>query len=315
MFSQKANKKNNLGFFMHDSKLYSLLGFFHQSSYAESDHKKVDGLPYNVSYIKEHNFSDQFGHWTPISNDKQLRNFDLNPKDHLVLLGYNSCSFVFSRYKKEIPFTELKNVTKDFRQALFDYVEANGIIKLIATPHRIIKAIKNKEIGKETTYNHFVDKEILIRAFDKVFHKASYGNGLDTDKLDNSIYPEGYNKSEEESVDKKFIDAYSHKERVIKDNTKTSAIYKGGSVILNYLSQDYNIPLLPLMAWFNKNTSETYDFYLWTWIFDEKVSGLETLILGSELDKKFINELPKELNNLFFNLASTIKESDYESND
>ena len=306
MYSERANKNNNLGLYMHDSKLYSLLGFFHPSCGYESGHKSIKGLPWTSDYIQDYHFRNHFEHWTPISNDHQLLHFGLKPKDHIILHGFNSCSFVFKRYKKELPFSQLKNVTKSFEQALFDYVEANKIIKLIATPHRIIKALKMKEDGIETQYNYFVDKALLKRSFERVFHKTSYG--METDKLDTSIYPKEDKKEISASFD------YTYEENVLSDNIINAAKLKGGFVPYNYKNIDYNIPLLPLLAWANDCKDDTFDFYLWTWIFNNE-SPLKTLILGSKMAKSYISNTPKDLISGLMKLAQSINEDDYFDDD
>lgn len=303
----KANPNNELGLYTYDSKVYSVLGFFHDSSKAESDHKYIEGLPSYPEQIHHYDFKNEFDHWQPISYDKQLFSLGLNPKDHIVFRAYANVTFVFSRYKEQIGFSQQKNIRRNYKDALLDYVCIHGHIKLIATPHRIIRDFKNFEIHKKTDFAYTIDKKRLIRTFDPIYYKTSYG--MDTDKLNPNM------DIKDESLDKKLSpqDHYNNKEKAISTKVIENAHLKGGFIELDYKGNKYNIPLLPLLAWSKNWKEKSFDFGFWTWFFENNIQT--ELILGSQLEKEYNKDIPKDLEESLRTIALSIKEEDFEDFD
>ncbi len=296
----KPNKKNPLGLFSKDGEIFSVLGFFHYHALDEFDLPVRTGIPMTRSSLILENHTE-YGFWTPVSNVQQLRHFGLDPSECFVLLSFSVHCFVFKRYKEQISFSDTRNIAKLPSQALFDYIEANKKIKIIASPQKIMETMR-KEIDNRFDeeqkdnyyYKHYVDKKSLERSLKRIYHSR---NGLNTDKLNRN---EDTRSAKEKEQEEHKLFLYKLK----REEIESSVLLKGGTVPLLVNVVEYNIPLMPLMAWHNSPDNKLFDFAYWHWNFKDK-KPLD--VIFEYIETENIPEFETKLKNL----AENINEDDY----
>lgn len=190
---------------------------------------------------------------------KQLQGLRLNYWDCYCVSSRTSVIFIFTLYEAPISFKT--QITRSAREALFEYIKANGTIPQILSDYRLAQEwgsaedLKNKSAAN---YIDFIDRECLD------FLLPNQQQSAQKSRTDNKPTPEEW-EAQRQARD---LEAKNNELSIIKcsdyaeasqtldvdlmtlhKRIRSQAKQTGGFTEFAYKGQVFEIPKLPLIAW------------------------------------------------------------------
>tara|TARA_Y100001960_G_scaffold334053_1_gene444229 strand:+ start:8150 stop:9055 length:906 start_codon:yes stop_codon:yes gene_type:complete len=280
----KPNPNNPLGLLNYHGQLFQLVSYFFYDNLLEiradsvcSDNSLTEyfykfgdnaiSIEPSLAEILEKT-QHQLSIYFPMTYH-QYKVFSLN--GHYCLL--------FKVYEDTVSMRDLKNIPKQYQQAMCDYYTANELLPLLVTDNRFHSIYEKKTSDPNS---EFYANEPLN------YQKAS------SLLIENQVAQQNRNKTRWDLM--KEREAAKEYNTILQNERQISALLKGGFVEVEYKDKVYSVPKIIIMAM--KDPKFTGDSYVWgkyTWFFDyciseTKNSMISDLFLISDLPIKNIND-------------------------
>lgn len=287
-FLYKPNENNVLGLFRQGNVFYQLIGFFNFMDEREYKIKNFGKLPFSKFACSLEN---GFGHVSRYKDDgyftnkndctiSQLKHFGLDTSQITFLNAYFNICYVFKVYQKPISIGIKFANSKE--QAISDYFYHNLFIPQIMSENRLAIDFSNKASRKDSSNVgcfDTVDKSLFEKSIDpqndpeilkaKRFQEMLHNKYSKKSEINTTLKNESSEKDFTLLSDYKTfseennIDLFEIRNKIIK-----KAKLNFGFKTFTYKNINYDIPLLPLLAWchsLNQQSSNIFKIHNLSW--------------------------------------------------